>query len=310
MRLLSNFFSQMKKYFSLIGLSLSGLNALMWITSLKPIYGQITSDGTLPNPTLVKTLDQKHFTISEGSTVGSNLFHSFRRFSVPQNGAANFDNMATVQNIIGRITGGEISNIDGIISSNGKANLFLLNPNGFIFGPNAALNIGGSFLSSTANSMRFQDGTELEANANQVLPLLTSTVPIGLNFRGEVKGTIVNQANLAVKPGNTLALVGGDIIFNSGQATAESGRIEIGSVNTGIVNLAPIDVGWRLGYDQVQTFHDIQFFSQSAVTNPNFVSNSHGGIQVQGNRITLSQSQIVAQTLGIQKGAEYPYSRS
>ena len=119
---------------------------------------KITPDATLPNNTNVNLVD-KTFNITGGSQAGRNLFHSFKEFSVPTDSTAFFDNGADIQNIINRVTGGNISNIDGLIKANGSANLFLINPSGIVFGENARLDIGGSFIGTTADSMRFSDGT-------------------------------------------------------------------------------------------------------------------------------------------------------
>ena len=116
---------------------------------------QVSSDGTT-NTTV--NSNGSDFTILNGIKKGSNLFHSFRDFSVPRGGSASFDlnNTPNINNIFSRVTGGNISDIDGLIQTvngNNSTNLFLINPAGIIFGENARLNVGGSFLGTTANSI-------------------------------------------------------------------------------------------------------------------------------------------------------------
>ena len=139
------------------------LPTLGFIIFAGKIAAQIIPDATLPINSTVKAAGDTNF-IDGGTQAGSNLFHSFSEFSIPYGGIAQFNNALDVQNIITRITEGKISNIDGLIKANGIANLFLLNPNGIVFGQNARLDIGGSFLASTANNINFADGTKLSTS--------------------------------------------------------------------------------------------------------------------------------------------------
>ncbi|OWY63952.1 hypothetical protein B7486_50005 [cyanobacterium TDX16] len=261
---------------------------------------QVTSDGTLP--TSVTTEDNRNFTITGGSRAGGNLFHSFGEFSVPIGGEAAFDNTLDVQNIISRVTGGSISKIDGLIRANGSTNLFLLNPNGIIFGRDAKLDIGGSFLATTANRLNFADGNFFSATDPQSQPLLTVSVPIGLQF-GNTVGSIVNQSlaednsgspvGLQVQPGKTLAMVGGNVFLEGGKLTALGGRIELGSIaSPDLVSLTPVVAGWSLGYESVQNFQDIQL-SQGALVEMS--GESRGDIQLRGRRIAIADGSSVAE---------------
>ncbi|MCA1995181.1 MAG: filamentous hemagglutinin N-terminal domain-containing protein, partial [Coleofasciculus sp. S288] len=273
-----------------------------------PSQAQIVPDGTL-----LTNVNQSGnvFEITGGQQAGSNVFYSFREFSLPTGQEAFFNNALTIENIISRVTGSSISNIDGLIRANGIANLFLINPNGIIFGSNASLNIGGSFLSSTANSINFADGTQFSATNPQAQPLLTVSVPIGLGFGGNpgvirVQGTghsitvadpfysPINRGDnltgLRVQPGKTLALVGGDITLEGGILTAQGGRIELGSIDSGLVSLSLTTQDWTLGYEGVQSFQNIQL-SQQALADASGAGS--GSIQVQGNRVTLTDGSVI-----------------
>ncbi len=276
-----------------------------------PARGQISSDGT--TNTTVEVSGNNDFTINQGDRAGSNLFHSFQEFSVPTGGKAFFNNAADIVNIFSRVTGGKLSNIDGMLRANGTANLFLLNPAGIIFGPNASLGIGGSFLGSTADSIFFTEG-EFSATDLDNPPLITINAPIGLNFR-ETAESITNRsrvevdadlpgriedrriAGLRVKQGNTLALIGGDLVFEGGNLTANGGRIELGSVEpNNFVNLTPTEQGFILNYDEVQNFQDISLFPGTIVDTSSDIEGG-GGIQVQGRQVKLTGDAIASPVL-------------
>ena len=130
-----------------------------------PANTSITSSGlntVVSAPTALPN-GQVNYDITGGTRPagGPNLFHSFGEFNVATNHIANFLNETPLptSNIIGRINGGQVSNIWGTIQTTGfgAANLYLTNPSGFIFGPTASLNVGGSFAAATADYLRMTD---------------------------------------------------------------------------------------------------------------------------------------------------------
>ncbi|BAZ23838.1 filamentous hemagglutinin family outer membrane protein [Kalymmatonema gypsitolerans NIES-4073] len=281
---------------------------------------QIQPDGTLPSNTRV-TSNGNTFLIENGTRVGGNLFHSFSEFSVPTGGEAFFNNALDIQNVINRVTGKNISNIDGLIRANGTANLFLINPNGIIFGPNAQLNIGGSFIGSTASSIKFADGSTFSATNPSAPPLLTINVPIGLQF-GSNPASIINQSQvtsliplppidtpipipsnvgLQVQPEKTLALVGGDLIFNNGNLTAYQGNILLGSVaSPGLVSFIPTPTGLAFDYADIQNFGNIELSGTASVTASGF---GGGAIQVRGGSVRLrDRANLISDTIGSLNG--------
>ncbi len=287
-----------QRLFTLLLLTGSLFSRLLFLTNMA--HAQIIPDETLPQNTSV-TKNGNISEIQNGTRVGDNLFHSFEYFSVSEGSTALF-NLETinqdVQNIISRVTGNKTSQINGTIQINNAANLFLINPQGIVFGANAQLDVDGSFLASTANSIQFPDGREFSATNSSTPPLLSINVPIGLQF-GSNPAPISNQstAGLQVNSGQTLALVGGELRFPGGHLTARQGRIELGSVGeNSFVQITPTINGLTLGYQGVENFQDINFSQQSVVD----VSGTGSGfIHIQGAQVNLTQaSQIRADTQG------------
>ena len=292
------------------------LSSLLLFSLLIPniATAQISSDGTLS--TTVISDDGVNFLIESGVRTSDHLFHSFSEFSVPTNGSAFFNNAADIANIFSRVTGGTISNIDGLIRANGKANLFLINPAGIIFGQNASLNIGGSFFATTAESVVFGNGIEFSATEPNQAPLLTINITPGLQMGASPGNITVNGpgytiatenpfivtsfTGLRVGVGNTLALIGGEITLDGGIIAADSGSIELASVTEGLVNLTQTSETWQFSYEAVQSFGNVELLSLALA---DASGQGSGSIQVHGQNISLlGGSRMLLQNRGLQPG--------
>ncbi|MBE9094759.1 S-layer family protein [Tychonema sp. LEGE 07203] len=254
--------------------------------------------------------------IQGGATRGVNLFHSFGEFNVGEGRGAYFANPNGILNIFTRVTGGNSSNILGTLGVQGNANLFLINPRGIIFGPNARLDLRGSFIGSSADSIVFNNGFEFSNTNPQAVALLAINIPVGLRFR-ENPGTIVNTSQaigptptlpplpieipvsnklgLAVDPGQTLALIGGDIQSQGGNLTAYTGQILLGSVKSpGLVQFEPTALDVNLNYDNIANFGNIEM--NGALINTSGLGG--GKIDIRGSNVTVTSSGIYSLTLG------------
>ncbi len=283
---------------------------------------QVVPDNTVGTTV---NLNGTAFEINNGTRSGNNLFHSFSQFSVPTGGSALFNNPTDVQTIFGRVTGSHVSNIDGLIKTQGGANLFLMNPNGIVFGPNAQLQLGGSFLGTTATGIQFADGIEFNT-VNATPALLSVNVPIGLQM-GTNPGSITVQGNghtlitllprsipvptqrdpsntgLTLMSGKTIALVGGDIQLTGGILTNEQGRIELGAVRSGTVELGiEADQKIALSYANAFTYGNLRLDQRSLID----VSGNIGGmIALQGQNLSLTGgSTVFNQNLGNQSAGK------
>ena len=196
------------------------------------VTAQLIPDDTLGIENSVVTPQAIRDLIEGGAIRGENLFHSFLEFNVNNGQEVFFSNPQTITNIFTRITGTNPSNIDGRLGVNGNANLFLLNPNGIIFGTNAFLDLRGSFFATTAESFVFDNGLDFSATNPQSAPLLTINITPGLQYGTNATGIEVEEANLAVERGQTLALQGGsNVSINNARLRAPQGQVEINATD-------------------------------------------------------------------------------
>ncbi|MBE9066866.1 filamentous hemagglutinin N-terminal domain-containing protein [Leptolyngbya cf. ectocarpi LEGE 11479] len=176
--------------------------------SFKPIQAQIIPDDTLGNEASQVSVDATvqglpTDLIEGGATRGVNLFHSFSDFNVADLQRVYFANPTHIENILSRVTGDSRSNILGTLGIDGTANLFLLNPNGIVFGKNAQLDITGSFFASTANALELDGGLSYSALEPTAPPLLAVTLTPGLQYGAAQQGEISNAGILQTGEGLT-----------------------------------------------------------------------------------------------------------
>ena len=288
-----------------------GLSTLMFFTiPTALVEAQITPDGSLP--TTVEQL-QEIMNINGGERAGNNLFHSFEEFSIPEGMEAVFENATDIENIFTRITGEEASAIDGILKTQGDANFFLINPNGIVFGENARLDVGGSFIATTADSIQFADKTEFTATETEdSTPLLTNEIPIGLGFGSNsnsgsitVNGAgnqITNDSSfspiefsqtptgISLPDNRTLALVGNGIDLNGGVVTTEGGQIDLVSVDSGTVGINQTETGFTLFNDGITKYQDINLNQQSLI---DASKQPEGAISLTGQNINLKDASFL-----------------
>ena len=205
------------------------------IGSVDGAVAQIVPDGTVGSRVVSGTANGRAADrIEGGAQQGQNLFHSFREFNVGTGQQVYFANPVNIRNIFSRVTGTNVSNIDGVLGVIGSANLFLMNPNGIVFGQNARLDVSGSFVGTTANAIGFgNQGWFSATNPENILPLLT-VQPSAFLFNQMATGNILvnsqTATGLQVSSGQNLLLLGNNVNVDGSQLNAYGGRVEIGAV--------------------------------------------------------------------------------
>ncbi len=265
-----------------------------WLLLPNFAQAQITSDGTLGttvnlSPSLPCTSGICAIAGGTTDSTGKNLFHSFQDFSVSTGAIASFNNAASIQNIISRVTGTNASTINGIIQANFSANVFLINPNGIVFTPNAYLNIGGSFVATTANSLQFGNTGSFGTTTGNSVAILT--VNPSAFFYNQIPQPIVNQGYLQVSPGNSLVLAGGNIAINGGQLYAPGGRVELaGLAAPGQIGLNISGTNFSLSPTSGASLADVSLTNSAQV----LVSSGGGGsITVNAQNLNLLGDSII-----------------
>ena len=279
-----------------------------WNYCLPKAFAQIVPDRTLGSENSVVRSNPVKGAIADyiegGAIREKNLFHSFSEFNLNPTDRAYFAVPPGIENILTRVTGTDVSLIQGTLGVDGGANLFLLNPKGISFGRQAQLDIQGSFLATTADSYIFTEDLNFSAINPQLPPLLAINIPIGLQFGG-TPGAIVNNSRTESKTdasipeglrggrGQTLSLLGGEITSAGGYLNTVEGRIELGAVAGGSkLKLNPSDRGWTVDYDDVEEFANLKISENGGIDGG---KNGNTEIVLKGKNISLGYNWDSAQ---------------
>lgn len=270
-------------------------------------HAQVVTDGTLG--AAVTLSGPAHAIGAElGRQVGGNLFHSFSQFNLAHGASATFSGPGTVTNVISRVTGGAVSNIDGRIATTiGGANFFFLNPAGIVFGPNATLDVGGAAHFSTGNHLNFADGAVFSAS-HPAASTLTVAPPADFGFLGHGAAIGLQGTALASAPGKSLGLSAGDIRLQDSQLLARGGSLELNAQDNGSVVLSNSQLSADSHGEQApSTIYIIGgqiMLEGSAVSSANTTATQAGTVFLNAaDVLSLSDSRIETSASGTAAGA-------
>ena len=215
---------------------------------VSPSQAQVVPDVTLGSEASIVTpnveVNGLPADLIEGGAIrGSNLFHSFSEFSIGVSERIYFDSPENIETILSRVTGGNLSDINGLLGTRGDSNaaLILMNPNGIVFGENALLDTQGAFTATTASGVQLGENGLFSAVSPERDNLL-SINPSALFFnpvaqRSDISRILVEPSRnigLFVPRGNAFSLIGGDVVVDGRRIETTGGRIVIGAVAEGI----------------------------------------------------------------------------
>lgn len=270
--------------------------------------GHVTLDNSFNHG---GSLAGPNYTIPDtvGRTVGNNLFHSFSQFNLDAGDVATFTGPANIHNVISRVTGGSASTIDGtIVCKIAGANFFLINPFGVMFGPNAKVDVSGSFAVTTADYIKLADGGRFDAR-NPANDVLTTAPVTAFGFLGPTAAPITIQGPTPdvgspvfaqMADGKSFLVIGGDIHIDNVQITAPSGRIAlVGVKSVGEMAVDVDDLRSSIDTSSFAQLGNVELTTLAALD----VSGDPGGrIDIQAQNLTAHDSFIAASSLGAQDG--------
>ncbi len=260
--------------------------------------------------------------ITGGAQREQNIFHSFTEFNIAVGRGTYFLSPdAAIQNILARVTGSNPSEILGTLGTIGgsEPNLFLINPNGIIFGEDSKLDVGGSFMATTANAIGLGDTGRFSASEPDSSNLLNINPDVLFYNRLSNRAEIVNRSTailpvlifslnglpfntgLQVTEGKSLLLLGGDVRLDGGILRVPGGRVELGGLSEpGTVELNADGNNFSLSFPDNVARADVSLTNGAGIVG---LAGDDGSIAINARTVDILESSFLLTGIGTDLGA-------
>jgi trimeric autotransporter adhesin len=176
----------------------SALLVATHVAMAAPTDGQVTAgSGSVSQSGTTTTVTQS----------SQNLSLSWSSFNTTSNETVTFIQPSTSSIAVNRISDTSATQFYGQLNANGQ--VYLINPNGILFGAGSQINVGGL----VASTLDISDAS------------LTSATR---NFSGTGSGSIINQGTINAANGSYVAFIG-NTVSNQGTINAPSGAVALGA---------------------------------------------------------------------------------
>jgi len=231
-----------------------------------------SADYVIANPTGAQVVNgQVSFSQPNTNTLLINNSHgsiiNWQNFSINAGELTHFQQSGAASAVLNQVTGSNVSNILGSLTSNGQ--VYLINPYGIVFGENAIVNTAG-FIASTLN---LSNDDFLQGK---------------LNFSGLNSADILNRGFITAGADGDIALIAPNII-NEGVIKVEQGNVILAAgEKVTLTNLQSADIGFEVQADS------------NTITNLGSVETQGGAVAMFASTLTHSGS-VTANALSLDK---------
>jgi filamentous hemagglutinin family protein len=243
---------------------------------------------------------------------------SWQKFSTTAAESIIFEQPSSQSIILNRVIGNEPSSLLGKMTANGQ--VWLLNPNGVLFGSGATVNVGG--LLATSLFISDKDFTDGKYNFTGVGGSVVNrgTITVGVSGSGGyaalLGGIVSNESVIAAKLGTVVLAGGSDMTLDFSGDKLLSARVDKGVVNALAQNKQLISAD---GGTVIMTAQGVNALLSTVVNNEGTIeartlSGTKGKMSLlggkDGGRITVSGKLDASSDIGVGDGGQIELSGS